>query len=177
MGSAISASAMLGVLNGCKPDRAMDWKPEFFSTEEGDLMAQIAERIMPRTDTPGAMDAGVHTFIDKMMAEFYADKERTAFKDGLKKVEADAKAAHNKSFLRLTPEQQDELLTKYDQEAVKQREVEGADPHFFGTMKELTLLGFFTSEIGANEFLRYDPVPGVYQGCIPYAEVGRAWAT
>lgn len=185
MGGAISASAMFGVLNGCKPDRAAaGWAPEFFSAEEGDLVAQIAERIMPRTDTPGAMDAGVHTFIDKMMKDFYADDDRKPFHDWVKKVDADANAANGKNFLRLTPEQQDALLTQYDQAAADQRKAAegqppqpGAKPHPFQMMKELTLLGFFTSEIGANEFLRYEAVPGGYQGCIPYSEVGRAWAT
>jgi hypothetical protein len=176
MGGTLSASAMLGVLNGCKAEPAIDWAPQFFTPEEGSLVETIAERIIPRTDTPGAKDAGVPAFIDAMMKDFYGEKERNAFREALKKVDVDAKAAHGKIFSKLAPEQQDELLKKYDQEAFDQAKA-GGDPHFFRTMKELTLLGFFTSEAGATEFLKYDPVPGDYKGCIPYAEVGRAWAT
>jgi glucoside 3-dehydrogenase (cytochrome c) hitch-hiker subunit len=176
MGGTISASAMLGVLNGCKADPTIGWSPEFCTPDEGRILEAIVERIIPRTDTPGAVDAGVHTFIDTMMAEFYQEKEKTAFREGLKTVAADAKAAYGKSFANLTPEQQDELLTKYDEEAFGENKKEG-EPHFFRTIKELTILGFFTSEPGASEVLKYDPVPGAFTGCIPFEEVGRTWAT
>ena len=181
MGGTLSASAMLGVLNGCKADTSTGWTPAYFTNEEGDLVMQITERIIPKTDTPGANDAGVHTFIDTMMNEFYGEKQKTAFRNGLKRVEADAQAAHGKSFTSLKPEQQDELLKKYDQEAYDEANKENRDRDaprpFFRTMKELTLLGFFTSEVGATEVLKYEPVPGDYKGCIPYSEVGRTWAT
>jgi hypothetical protein len=177
MGGAISGSAMLGVLSGCKAEPKIDWAPKFFTADEGSLIEAIAERIIPRTDTPGAKDAGVPAFIDRMMADFYQEKEKTAFREGLAKVETDAKSAHGKSFIKLTPEQQDEMLNQYDKAAYDQSKQEGSDPHFFRAMKELTTLGFFTSEPGATEVLKYDPVPGDYKGCIPLAEVGRAWAT
>jgi hypothetical protein len=177
MGGTLSASAMLGVLNGCKAEPAITWEPQFFSADEAGLMEAIAERIMPKTDTPGAIDAGVPSFIDTMMAEFYQEKEKKAFREALQLVEKDAKDTYGKSFVKLEPAMQDELLNKYDKEAYEQSQQKDAEPHFFRTMKELTLLGYFTSEVGATEFLKYDPVPGDYKGCIPYSEVGRAWAT
>ncbi len=182
MGGTLSAGAMLGVMNGCKADpKTMGWTPQFFSAEEGSLLEAVAERIIPKTDTPGATDAGVPTFIDTMMKGFFGEKEQTAFREGLLRVEADAKAAHGKSFVSLKPEEQDALLAKFDQEAYDQSKQENrpkdAPQPFFRSMKELTLLGFFTSEVGATEFLQYVPSPGVYQGCVPYAEIGRAWAT
>ncbi|MBI5915059.1 MAG: gluconate 2-dehydrogenase subunit 3 family protein [Bacteroidetes bacterium] len=177
LGGVISASAISGVMSGCKAEPKIDWAPKYFTSEEGGLVEAIAERIIPRTNTPGAKDAGVPTFIDSMMDGFYQEKEKTAFREGLKKVEADAKAAHGKSFVALTPEQQDDLLKKYDAEAYDPNRGKDEPPHFFRTMKELTVLGFCTSEVGATEFLKYDPVPGDYKGCIPYAEVGAAWAT
>lgn len=176
LGGVLSASAISGVMSGCKAEPKIDWSPKFFTIGEGNIVETIAERIIPRTDTPGAKDAGVHSFIDTMVADFYQGKEKTAFREGLKKVEADAKAAHGKSFVDLSPEQQDELLTQYDQEAYaegRNRE----EPHFFRMMKELTILGFCTSEVGATEFLKYDPVPGDYKGCILYSDVGAVWAT
>ena len=177
LGGVLSASAISGVMGGCKAEPKGDgWQPAWLTSEEDDLVKAIAERIIPKTETPGASDAGVHNFIDTMMAEYYQEKEKTAFRDGLKKVEADAQSAHSKSFVSLTPELQDEILKKYDEEAYaegRSRE----DKHFFRVMKELTILGFCTSEVGATKFLKYEPVPGDYKGCIPYAEVGAAWAT
>ncbi len=176
MGGILSASAISGVMSGCKAEPKADWTPVFFSTDEAGLLEAIVERIIPRTDTPGAKDAGVHIFIDTMMGEFYKEEEKNALREGLKRVEAEAKADYGKSFVKLSPEQQDELLTKYDREAYdKNRKEEGS--HFFRTMKELTVLGFCTSEPGATQFLKYDPVPGDYIGCVPYSEVGATWAT
>lgn len=177
MGGTLSASAMLGIMNGCKADPvpADGWTPAFFSAEEGEIVKQMAERIFPKTDTPGAIDAGVHGFIDTMMAEYYQEPEKKMFREGIQRVEADAQKAHGKSFVALKPEQMDELLSVYDEEAFGENRKEG--PHFWAMMKELTTLGFFTSEAGATEVLKYDPVPGDYKGCIPFEEVGVTWAT
>ena len=137
-------------------------------------MDTIAELIIPRTDTPGASDAGVPGFIDQMMANYYLDEDKLEFQAGLKQVDADAQAAHGKNFVDLTEEEQVALLEEYDQAAFGE---DGDREHFFRRMKELTVLGFCTSEAGATEFLKYDPVPGDYKGCIPYSDVGRTWAT
>jgi len=174
LGTTLSASAIVGVMSGCQADPTLDWTPAYFTTEEGSIVEHIVERIIPRTDTPGAIDAGVHTFIDSMMASFYQEDEKAAFRAGLKKVDEDANAAYGKNFVALTDDQKDELLNKYDKEAYSQTTDEKP---FFRTMKELTVLGFFTSEVGATEVLEYDPVPGDYKGCIPYSDVGKAWAT
>ncbi len=174
LGGTLSASAIMGVMSGCQADPTLDWTPSFFTTDEGRIVEQIAERIIPRTDTPGAIDAGVHTFIDNMMAGYYLEKDRTAFREALVKVDLDANEAYGKSFTRLSDEQKDEMLGKYDEEAYT-KTTDG--DHFFKTMKELTILGFYTSEIGATEVLEYDPVPGDYKGCIPYSDVGKTWAT
>lgn len=178
LGGVLSASAISGVMAGCKAEpKGSGWAPKFFTAEEGSTLEAIVDRIIPKTDTPGAKDAGVQNFIDQMMAEFYQEKDKTAFRDGLKAIEVEAKTAHSKSFAALTPEQQDAVLTKFDKEAYDPGRDKDAPPHFFRTMKELTIMGFCTSEIGATEFLKYDPVPGSYKGCIPYSEVGAAWAT
>ncbi|MBI1224576.1 MAG: gluconate 2-dehydrogenase subunit 3 family protein [Bacteroidetes bacterium] len=177
LGGVLSASAISGVMAGCKAEPKIDWSPKYFTADEGSLVEAIAERIIPKTDSPGAKDAGVHTFIDEMMAGYYQDKEKTAFKDGLSAVDAAAKTAHGKSFVSLTPEQQDEVLTAQDNAAYDPGRKREDPPHFFRTMKELTVTGFCTSEAGASHFLKYEAVPGAYHGCIPYSEVGAAWAT
>jgi hypothetical protein len=177
LGGVLSASAISGVMAGCKAEPKLNWTPAYFSADEAGALEALVERIIPKTDTPGARDAGVHNFIDQMMAEFFQEKEKSDFKAGLAKLDADAKAANGKTFAALTPEQQDALLTKYDAEAYDASRKPDDPPHFFRTAKELTVLGFCTSEVGATEFLKYDPSPGAYKGCIPYSEVGAAWAT
>ena len=78
-----------------------------------------------------------------------------------------------------TPEQRHDLLVDLDKEMKDyQKSKKETDPtHYFKMVKELTLLGFFTSEVGATKALRYVAVPGKYEGCIPYKKGDKAWAT
>jgi gluconate 2-dehydrogenase gamma chain len=182
LGGTVSSSAALGVLGGCAATpKAMAEPPpppRFFTLEEARTVEAMAEQIMPRTDTLGAIDAGVPAFIDRMMADFYQDGERTSMREGLTRVATDSHGAHGHAFAALTAEQQVALMTAYDREAFDwvQAGSRGVPP-FFRMMKELTTLGFFTSQAGAAQFLRYDPVPGKWRPDVPYAEIGHAWAT
>ncbi len=180
LGGAISSSAVLGVMDGCIASAApAPQRTKFFTPAEAKTVSVIAEHIIPRTETPGAIDVGVPAFIDRMMADYYQEPERAIVRAGLARIDEDAKTAHAKTFVALTPDQQVELLKRYDREAYEQAHAAGppgADRHVFGTLKELTTLGFFTSEVGASKFLKYAAVPGPYKGDIPYSQVGKAWA-
>ena len=216
LGGAISAPTLAGILAGCETPAAGDtgWTPRALSEAQGAQVATIAEHIIPATDTPGARAAGVHRFIDTMLAEYYSPDERNAFVNGLAEVDARARAAKGKSFLKLSALEQREVLALLDAEAYRraaapatnaaatavrgqdaeqtrtegatadQRKQDPAHPHpeparqpFFRTMKELTLLGYYTSQIGATQELKYAQVPGRFDGCVPLATIGRAWST
>lgn len=184
MGGAISAPAVLGLLNGCAPkQQEASWQPVFLTKEQGALVGEIAEIIIPRTDTPGAKDAGVPAFIDTMLKDVYTQADRDRYVAGLKAFDDAARTTHSKAFVELTKPQQTELVKKFHDEAVA---VELAyDPRpknlqrpFILMTKELTLLGFFCSEPGATQVLQYVAVPGGYQACVPLAKAGngKAWA-
>jgi hypothetical protein len=172
LGGALSAPTIAGVLAGC--DASTSWAAQAparaLTPTQLELVATIAEHILPTTDTPGARAAGVHRFIDRMMAEYYAASDRQRFVAGLADVDERAKRANGKSFLKCTAPQQHAILADLDREAFS-----GARPpsHFFRTMKELTVVGYYTSQIGATKELRYVAVPGRFDGCAP---VGRTWA-
>lgn len=181
LGGALSMSAVAGVLAGCaaSPSPVADASPAGDpATARSAAIAVIADLILPRTDTPGAIDVGVPAFIERMMADYYRPEERRAFMAGLDRVDTDARATLGRPFLALSSGEQTALLERYDREAYDWARAggEGATP-FFRTMKELTTLGYFTSETGASKVLKYDPIPGAYEACIPYADVGRAWST
>lgn len=177
MGGALSSSAITGVLQGCSAKRELDWQPQYLSEEQAAVVSEIAERILPKTDTPGAKDAGVPEFIDLMLNDIYTEEEKQQFTTGLEALEKESDAAYGDSFANLEPEQQDELLRKLAAQATEQRNTGSTEKSFFFMVKELTMLGFFTSEVGATQFLQYVAVPGSYDGCIPLEEVGKAWAT
>ena len=211
LGGAISAPTLAAMLAGCDAPRASNdgWTPRALSSDQGELVAAIAEHILPETDTPGARSVGVHRFIDQMLADYYSAGERARFLAGLVDVDARAQRAGATSFVAGSTQQQIAVLTALDRAAYPQRAATGtvggdrdseggatesataaqqksdsititpatpARPAFFRTMKELTLLGYYTSEIGATKELHYLPVPGRFEGCVPIARVGRAWA-
>ena len=166
MGGAVSAPALAGILQGCTPSRDVNWIPKFLSKEQAVLTGEIANRIIPSTETPGALDVGVDQFIDLIVAEAYPEEDQKLFLNGLEEVEAQSKEVGGKSFVKLTPEQQDEVLQKFQDAAFDAQEKGMDNQHFFYRLKELTLLGYFTSEEGMQQNLDYTPVPGKHEGCI-----------
>lgn len=182
MGGAVSAPAVLGFLNGCTARAEPNWKPVLLTPQQVEVVSEIAEIIIPRTDTPGAKDVGVPAFIDVMLKDVYKQADRDRFMSGMKDFESAAVKEHKRPFLQLRSEQQRDLVQRFHEEAVTlERErsprTDVTRP-FILTMKELTLLGFFTSEVGATKVLHHVAVPGRYDGCVPLASVanGRAWA-
>ncbi|MBV6645942.1 MAG: gluconate 2-dehydrogenase subunit 3 family protein [Cyclobacteriaceae bacterium] len=179
MGGAVSAPSMLGLMQGCtfRPDP--NWTPTFFTEDQAVFVMEIAETIMPRTDTPGAKDLGIPSFIEKMVSQFYDKKmretfmaEMKAFRDACQKstgkdlVDMDNLERYN--YLNAENDRITELEFKPDEKARP----------FFWRMKELTLLAYFTSEVGATQVLQYQAIPVEYHGCITLDEAGgKTWAT
>lgn len=142
--------------------------------EQGELLATLTELIIPATDTPGARAARVHLFIDSLLTDIFTGDERDHFLAGLADVDGRARAAAGAPFLASTPAQQVAVLQGMEQEAFKA--AGDAPPPFFPWLKELTLVGYYTSEVGATQELKYAHVTGYYDGNVPYARIGRAYS-
>lgn len=180
MGAAVSASAISGLLQGCKATPELLYTPVFFTPDQALIVTEVAEIIIPKTDTPGAKDAGVPGFIDTMLKDCYNKEDQDRFLAGLTAFDEEAKKAYGDSFIYCKPEQQVEFVKKTHEAALKEaKENKEAKRPFILMAKELTLLGFFTSEPGATQVLQYVAVPGSYKGCVPLAEAGngKTWAT
>jgi gluconate 2-dehydrogenase gamma chain len=224
LGGALSASTIAGVLEGELGDGTAwaaqpGWKPRTLSAHQAELVATLAEHIIPATDTPGARAAGVHRFVDALLGGHYPKAERERFLAGLEGVDVRARHAHKKTFLQLTKAQQLALLTAMDREAYpaqgalaqadRAKQPPPRDPivgpssggagglarqspadvdglrepvraelrsgWFWRRMKELTLTGYYTSQAGATQELKVNPM-GVWKGDVPYRAVGRSWA-
>ena len=145
----------------------------FLTAAQGSIVSAASERILPRTDTPGAIDAGVPAFLDRFYGEFMNPADQKLFVSVLDEIEAAAKSAHGgASFATLPAAQQDAVLRSV---ATAQK---GKDPSSFGLLRSVTILGYFTSEPVGKNVLHYDPVPGAFEGCIPIEQVGRRnWTT
>ena len=180
MGAAISASAFSGLMQGCKTTPELTYVPQFFSEDQGRIVMEVAEIIIPKTDTPGAKDVGVPGFIDTILKDCYKKEDQDHFLAGLTAFDEQAKTVYGDSFIYCKPEQQVELVKKTHDAAIAEAKENGeAKRPFILMTKELTLLGFFTSEPGATQVLQYEAVPGSYKGCLPLSEVGngKTWAT
>lgn len=177
VGGAISAPAVSAILSGCRAEPApAAWTPEALTTDQVDLLGTLVDLIIPPTDTPGAKDAGVPVFIDKLLRDWVESEDRVRFQTGLAAVDEEMQETHGVAFRETTPEQQNAFLTRLDQEAIQARE-DGADPlPFFATLKEWTLVGYYTSEIGATQELQWLAAPGRYDADLPLNEVGPTWA-
>lgn len=182
-GFALSGSVISAVLQGCKPEAKgplADWMPKFFTKEEGLAMAEMAECILPRTDTPGAKDVFVHEFVDLMARDCMDAGEQQKFRDGFAQLLAGCEQANSKPFHECSPEEQLAFLNAQDKAAV---EIAKANPNlkpedypFFLMFKQLILIGYFTSETVGKEVLAYLPIPGRFEPCMPYAEGTPGWA-
>lgn len=181
MGGVVSAPAIMGVLKGCSAKPGIDWKPEFLTEDQASIISTVSDIIIPRTDTPGAKDAGVPAFIDQMLKDVYSPEDQKAFTDGLQAFNAQAREEYGEDFNDLDEEDQAAFVKKLHDAAIQAEKTTDTAPKrpFILSMKELTLLGFFTSEPGATQVLQYVAVPGAYKGCIPLSEAGngKTWAT
>jgi hypothetical protein len=135
----------------------------------------LVDCVIPDTDTPGANAAGVPAFISYLLKHGYPEQEQAQFKSGLVALEEAAVPRFGKIFSACSHAQQIQLLTDLEAESLRQEEASTAAT-FVVRMKELTVLGYYTSEIGATAELNYLAIPGPYQGCIEFSEVGRTWA-
>ena len=166
-GTLIGAEAFLA---GCTTDSEIT----FFSSEEMKLLDEIGETILPETSkSPGAKAAKIAEFMQKIVRDCYSAEEQGIFKSGLIEVEEKANQQFNNSFLKLSSSQRLDILNGFEEEAKAKSE---NDPsHFFTMLKQLTIWGFFTSEVGATKALRYDPIPGSYEGCLDLKPGQPAW--
>ncbi len=142
------------------------------------LIAEIADTFIPdNKGVPGAKAAGLGPFIVMMMQDCYTADIQKHFQEGLAKVEDVSKKHFQKSFIQLSLKEREEIFGLFKAEAQTQRKAGIAPSHFFQIMADLTYLGYYTSEIGATQALRYVHIPGKYEACVPLATGQKAWAT
>jgi hypothetical protein len=150
-----------------------------FTKDDIAFLNEIGETILPATNTPGAKEAKVGEFMTVIVNDCYETKDQTAFMAGLKKLNEASNKASGKTFMQATAEQRHSLLVDLDKEATAFQKTKKPEEtkHYFTMLKELTLWGFFSSEVGATKALRYIAVPGKYEGTVPYKKGDKAWAT
>ena len=170
-----------------------------FTEDNIAFLDEIAEAILPQTSTAGAKAAGVGRFMTVMVNDCYTKEDQEIFHKGLGILDEACKKMHDHGFMKATPEQRKELLISVDKETKeyikkkadfdndqKEKEKQGQEKgtdfkkqtmpnHYFQQLKQLAIFGYFTSEKGRTEGLRYTPVPGKYEGVIDYKKGDKAF--
>lgn len=175
----LGGAALVGgdaLLTGCR-DRGTT-SGAAFTADEIAFLDEVAETILPETSTPGAKAAHTGAFMALMVQDAYDPRDQAIFRDGMGKIDDATRAAHRVAFMQATPEQRLAVLEPIDREQKQYSDAraEGAPPHYFRMMKELALLGYFTSEIGCTQAQRYTEAPGRFDPCVPYTPGEAAWA-
>lgn len=194
-GSIVGANLFL---EGCTRPATKD-VAVLFEKDMIERLGDLADAILPPTSTPGAKEAGVGSFIPVMIRDCYTEKEQKAFLDGWTTLDKKCQELKTKNFADLTIDERTEVADALDKEAndfnhkkserekdyeeknkVKQnelyRDLEFDPKHWFSMFKELTLTGFFNSELGLTKALRYVKIPGKYDGNYPYKKGDKAFA-
>ncbi len=173
LGGAVSAPAAMAILQGCSAKEAVPgaaaFVPKTLRADVFALVSEIAEIMIPRTDTSGAKDAGVPAFIDQVLGAVYDKDAQERFASGATEFLAGAQAHGGKPFLEQDPQARNAFVKQSLERAL---EAGGPKPFILMT-RELTLLGFFTSEVGINENFEYVAVPGEFHGCVPVSQLKK----
>ncbi|MCB0688122.1 MAG: gluconate 2-dehydrogenase subunit 3 family protein [Saprospiraceae bacterium] len=168
LGYSGSAGLLLTVIESCQPEKP-EYIPLFFEERSFPNIRRLIDQMLPASKTPGALEVNVDRFVDLMLAEAVSEKEQLKFREGFLLVEDLAKTKFDSEISACNNDQVAELLrlaSSHPQEPIRA---------LFFTLKNLSLLGYFTSEKIGSEVLNYDPVPGGFKGCIPESEVGNIW--
>jgi hypothetical protein len=174
-GIAMSSSVSLGLLNGCTPSGKPTWPPLFLKQEEIVLVSAIADTILPKTDTVGALDVHVPEFIDLMLQDCFSAEEQNSFREGLTSFMMEVDTNYSNTFEDCTQEERMKIIEAEEDRSTGQI-TQTRKKSFYQIVKELTLLGFFSSESVMTTLLDYHPIPGRYDGCIPFNAEGRLFA-
>lgn len=178
-GAVIGGEVFLSGCNNADKTATTTTATGAFSNDDIAFLDEVAETILPKTNTPGAKDAKVGEFMTVMVNDCYTEPDQKTFHEGMKKLDEACNKLNSASYMKATPEQRHKLLVELDKEAKEYQKTKKPDDpsHYFTMMKQLTLTGFFTSKPGATQALRYEAVPGRYDGCVPYKKGDKAWAT
>jgi hypothetical protein len=164
-----------------------------FTAADVAFLDEIADTILPETSTPGAKAARTGAFMALMVTDAYTPRNQQIFREGMRRIDETCQREYGSSFIQARPEQQLALLQRLDAErqsemdageAMRRSRAPAAPPqpaaapvHYFRLMKELALVGYFTSEIGYRQAMRYIETPGRYDPCAPHKSGEKIWAS
>jgi len=201
LGYTIATPTLLSLVQGCNDVNTIDWKPDFFTKEQGNVLYKLVDIILPKTDTPSATEVNVHVFIDRFTNEIMEDGQQAMVKVSFEQfIETALQDSGKKKADDLTSEDLEPVLAAAlqvsEEEDIKNAELtikntsaiakgenealahEVVSYSFAKNLRDMTIWGYKTSEYVGEEVLAYLPVPGEYIGCGDLNELtgGKDWS-
>ncbi len=182
-GIGLSGGTLLTVFQSCKNESQLNWQPLFFSEAEGTFVARMLDLILPRTDTPGALDIKANIFIDRIIAESYDEESQQKIRSQMSDFNTACKEKYGQVFSALDENKQIEVLQSAETTSGKLnygiwgKTIGKESPvGFYRSFKAMAVWAYLTSEEIGKNVLSYDPIPQEYKGCIPVSDVGNKWS-
>ncbi len=182
-GATLMMPTMLSILQSCKEEKRLDWQPEFFTEDEAKIVSLLVDMILPRTDTPGALDVKSDIFMDKVIARTYDAGGQEHMRSEIAAFNASCEEKYGAAFIDLNESDRIAVLKEAEANsgkfnpgvwgtAVGEQEPIG----FYRGLKSMAIWAYSTSEEIGKNVLSYDPIPGNYEPCKPVSEVGNKWS-
>ncbi len=182
-GIAAGAPGLMTLLQACSNQPRADWRPLFLSDDQARFISAFVDTILPKTDTPGALDVNTDMFMDLVYAKTLTPEAQEGVSAELDKFNEDCVADYGKAFADLDESDRQECLMAHEKKTAKfNRGVWGTtvgeqEPvAFYRNLKSMALWGYFSSEEIGKNVLNYDPIPGNFRGCVPVSEIGKIWS-
>lgn len=188
-----SSTALFGALQGCSSAPEVNWLPAYLTAAEAAQLEKFCEAVLPETETPGATQAGVAKHLDEAMANVYESKDAEYVKRGMAVFVENYGNNQETSFNKATTEQLTDVINayykKYDADQAFMRSFregyndegeksdEWVETFFVTNIVDATFWSYFTSELVGETVMAYDPIPGKYEGCIPYEPGQHSWSS
>ncbi len=182
-GSAVAIPSLFSLLQSCKSENRLEWQPLFFTETEAKTISVLVDTILPRTNTPGALDVKSDIFIDKVIAKTYNEEGQKKMRSELAAFNSDCEKNFGGTFIKLNASDREKVLQAAEKSsgkfspgvwgtAVGKQEPIG----FYRSIKSMAIWAYFSSEEIGKNVLAYDPVPGTYEPCMPLSEEQNRWS-
>lgn len=183
LGASTLTPTLLSLLQSCRQQPQLNWQPTILSMEQARFVTALVDMLLPKTDTPGALDLQVDRFIDLVICKVYNQEAQQSIMTQIDEFNARCKEKNGDLFANLNAEEQSNILREEESRAPKFNKGvwgtavgEQAPVGIYRSLKSMALWGYFSSEAIGKNVLSYDPIPGAYLGCIPLEDVGNSWS-
>ncbi len=170
-GITVSGSAAFTLLEGCQSKSDPSWQPVFFTKQESVLVSSICNIIIPKTETPGAIELRLHEFVDIMLNDCITDAEKI-FRKPLNDFSEDILKLYSKPFEKCSPSEKHQIVSDLEEKSNPETDKEQKF-QFYIILRDVIRFGYLSSEYVMNNLLDYQPIPIEFKGCIDVNNTAR----